>query len=191
MAHLKDKVADFFYNELSAAEMTDAKRHFEDCADCRLQLQQFERMHIVLRSAPDFDPPRNIVLSEPQRSAWLRWLDWRPIALSTAAAALVAGVIMRLSPVPAPAPASFSAAPPATVPAVTVQAEKVDYERIVDSVRQSDREWMANELQSRDREIQRLRAEITYYDTFQRAVMKETLENGSAIQLLAQRTEQR
>jgi soluble lytic murein transglycosylase-like protein len=186
MVHLKDKVADFFYNELSAAEMTDAKRHFEECADCRLQLRQFERMHTVLRSAPDFDPPRNVVFSEPQRRAWLRWFDWRPIAVSSAAAALVAGVIVRLSPVPAVPPAQIAA-----VPSVTVQAEKIDYDRIVDSVRQSDHEWLANELRSRDREIQRLRAEVAYYDTFQRAVMKETLENGSSIQLLAQRAEQR
>lgn len=191
MAHLRDKVADFFYNELSAAEMTDATRHFEDCSDCRRELQQFERMHMVLRSAPDFDPPRNIVLSEPQPSAWLRWFDWRPIAVSTAAAALVAGVIVRLSPVPAPAPAILPPTLPAVAAPVSVQAEKIDYDRIVNTVRESDRQWLAGELQSRDREIQRLRAEVAYYDTFQRAVMKETLENGSAIQLLAQRTEQR
>ena len=191
MAHLKDKVADFFYKELSAAEMTDATRHFEDCSDCRRELQQFERMHMVLRSAPDFDPPRNIVLSEPQPSAWLRWFDWRPIAVSTAAAALVAGVIVRLSPVPAPAPAILPPTLPAVAAPVSVQAEKIDYDRIVNTVRESDRQWLAGVLQSRDREIQRLRAEVAYYDTFQRAVMKETLENGSAIQLLAQRTEQR
>jgi hypothetical protein len=186
MAHLNDKLADFFYNELPVTEMTDAKRHLEECADCSLQLQQFERMHVVLRSAPDWDPPRNVVFSEPQRRSWLGWFDWRPIAASMAAAALAAGIIIRLAPAPLQTPAVTPAAQPAIV-----QTEKVDYDRIINEVRQSDRAWMASELQSRDQEIQRLRAEVAYYDSFQRAVMKETLENGSAIQLLAQRTEQR
>ena len=186
MAHLEDKLADFFYKELSATEMKDAERHIGECADCRRRFQQFERMHVVLRSAPDWDPPRNIVFSEPQRSVWLSWFDWRPLVASTAVAALVAGVVVRLTPA-VPANPNFI---PAAAPAV-IQAEKVDYNRIVNEVRESEREWLDGELQSRDREIQRLRAQIAYYDSFQRAVMKETLQNGSAIQLLAQRTEQR
>jgi hypothetical protein len=186
MAHLEDNLADFFYKELSATEMKDAKQHISECEDCRLRLRQFEKMHIVLRSAPDWDPPRNIVFSEPQRSAWLSWFDWRPLLTSTAAAALVAGIIIRLTPALPPKTAPTPLAAPAIV-----EAEKVDYNRIVNEVRQSEREWLAGQLQSRDGEIQRLRAEIAYYDSFQRAVMKETLENGSAIQLLAQRTEQR
>jgi hypothetical protein len=186
MAHLKDKLADFFYNELSVVEMTDARRHIEECADCRTHLQEFERMHVVLRSAPDWDPPRNIVFSEPQRSPRFAWFDWRPIAASTAVAALVAGIMIRMTPAVAPTPV-----PPPAVPAPIVQTQKIDYDEIINNVRQSEREWMAGQLQSRDREIQRLRAEVAYYDSFQRAVMKETFENGSAIQLLAQRTEQR
>jgi hypothetical protein len=186
MAHLKDKLADFFYKELSATEMTDAKRHVEECADCRLQIQEFERMHVVLRSAPDWDPPRNIVFSEPQRRVWFSWFDWRPLATSAAVAALIAGFIVRLTPVPASMPAAMPAVPP-----TILQAEKVDYGQIVNDVRQSERAWVIGELRSRDQEIQRLRAEVAYYDSFQRAVMKETFENGSAIQLLAQRTEQR
>ena len=105
---------------------------------------------------------------------------------ATAIAALVAGIIVRFAPVVPPTLAPI----PVAVPTV-IQAEKVDYNRIVNEVRESEREWLDGELQSRDREIQRLRAQIAYYDSFQRAVMKETLENGSAIQLLAQRTEQR
>jgi hypothetical protein len=187
MAHLKDKLAEFFYNELPAEEMTNGRRHVEECAECRLQLQEFERIHLVLRSVPELDPPRNIVFSEPQRRPWFAWFDWRPIVASTVAAAIVAGIVVRFSPVPVPPTplATASIAPP------VVQAEKVDYDRIINDVRQSEREWVVRELQSRDREIQLLRAEVAYYDSFQRAVMKETLENGSAIQLLAQRTEQR
>src|SRR5215470_1749366 len=104
MAHLEDKLADFFYRELSATEMKDAEQHIEQCASCRLRLQQFERMHVVLRSAPDWDPPRNVVFSEPPRRAWLSWLDWRPLMASTATAALVAGIIVRLAPAVPPTP---------------------------------------------------------------------------------------
>src|SRR5215467_1624165 len=121
MAHLEDKLADFFYKELSATEMKDAERHISECADCRRRFQQFERMHVVLRSAPDWDPPRNIVFSEPQRSVWLSWLDWRPLVASTAVAALVAGVVVRLTPVVPANPNLMPAAAPAVI-----QAEKVD-----------------------------------------------------------------
>ena len=186
MVHLSDKLADFFYNELSPAEMQNARRHIEECGDCRLQLQQFERLHVVLKSSPDWEPPRNIVFSEPKRSTWYSWFDWRPVAASMAAAAFVAGIIIRLSPAVPPMPIAMPAPPPAIA-----QAERIDYGRIIDEVRQSDRTWMISELQSRDQQIQRLRAELAYYDNFQRTVMRETLENGSAIQLLAQRTEQR
>src|SRR5262249_6621829 len=124
MAHLEDKLADFFYKELSATEMKDAERHIEQCVDCRLRLQPFESMHVVLRSAPDWDPPRNIVFSEPQRRTWLPWFDWRPLVASTAAAALVAGIIVRLTPAVPPTPIPTSVATPAVV-----QVEKIDYSR--------------------------------------------------------------
>ena len=87
---------------------------------------------------------------------------------------------------PAPAPVFIPAAAP-----VAVQMEKIDYNRIVDEVRQVDRAWVAGQFEKRDQEIQRLRGELAYYENFQRTVMKETLENGSAIQLLAQRTPSR
>jgi hypothetical protein len=190
MAHLKDKLADFFYNELPIAEMTDARRHIEECSDCRVQLQQFERMHTVLKTAPDWDPPRSIVFSPPERRPVFAWFDWRSVTASMAAAAIVAGIMIRLSPVAPPIAVTMPAAAPA-VPAVIVQAEKIDYGQTINDMRQSERAWVISELKSRDQEIQRLRAEVAYYDSFQRAVMKETFENGSAIQLLAQRTEQR
>src|SRR5215467_9052003 len=113
MAHLEDKLADFFYKELSATEMTEAKRHIGECAECRLRLEQFERMHVVLRSAPDWDPPRSIVFSEPQRSAWFSWFDWRPLVASTATAALVAGIMIRLTPAVPQTPVATAAPPPA------------------------------------------------------------------------------
>ena len=71
---------------------------------------------------------------------------------------------------------------------IVIGFSHVDYNRIVNEVHQADRAWLAVELNKRDEEIQRLRGELAYYENFQRTVMRETLENGSAIQLLAQRT---
>ena len=150
MAHLGDKLAEYFYEELSSAEMTEARKHVEACIECRLDLERFERVHLALRTAPELEPPRHVVFSPRERRSWLSWLEWRTAATAGAAAALVAGILMGFS-------------------------------------HQADRAWLAEELNKRDAEIQRLQAELTYYENFQRAVMRETLENGSAIQLLAQR----
>jgi len=150
MAHLGDKLAEYFYEELSSAEMTEARKHVEACIECRLDLERFERVHLALRTAPELEPPRHVVFSPRERRSWLSWLEWRTAATAGAAAALVAGILMGFS-------------------------------------HQAERAWLAEELNKRDAEIQRLQAELTYYENFQRAVMRETLENGSAIQLLAQR----
>ena len=188
MAHLGEKVAEFFYEELPSDEMKAARQHVQACAECRLQIQQFEKVHLALKASPDMDPPSRIILPLPDRRGRFGWFDWRQLATASAAAALIAGFIAH-SPAPAPpAPAAISA--PASAP-VVVQAEKVDYNRIVNEVQQSERSWFAGELQKRDQEIKRLQGELAYYETFQRTVMRETLQNGSAIQLLAQRTEPR
>ena len=186
MAHLGEKLAEFFYQELPAVEMTEARRHIEACTECRLEVEQFERTHLALRAAPDLDPPRQIVFSTPERRSWFSWFDWQSAATASGVAALVAGIVVGFSPAPKPISVSVPAAAP-----VVVQTEKIDYNRLVDEVREADRAWMAGELKKRDQEIQRLQGELAYYDTFQRTVMKETLENGSAIQLLAQRTASR
>ena len=150
MAHLGDKLAEYFYEELPSAEMREAREHIQGCKECRLDLERFESVHLALRAAPELEPPRHVVFSPPERRSWLPWLEWRTAATAGAAAALVAGILMGFS-------------------------------------HQADRAWLAEELNKRDAEIQRLQAELTYYENFQRAVMRETLENGSAIQLLAQR----
>src|SRR5436305_2909088 len=124
--------------------MSDARRHIEECSGCRLQLQQFEKLHTVLKSAPDFDPPRSIVFSPPARKAVFAWFDWRSVAASMAAAALVAGIAIRLSPALPPTPAVVTTvAPPAIV-----QTEKIDYGQIINDMRQSERAWVVSELRS-------------------------------------------
>jgi hypothetical protein len=189
MAHLGEKLAEFFYEELPPVEMTEARRHIEACTECRREVEKFERMHLALKTAPDLDPPRQIVFSMPERHSWFSWFDWRSAATASIAAALVAGIVIRFLPAPGPIAVSVPGAAPAAP--VIAQTEKIDYNRLVDEVREADRAWLAGELRKRDQEIQRLQGELAYYDTFQRTVMKETLQNGSAIQLLAQRTASR
>ena len=185
MTHLEDKVADFFYGELSASEMGDARHHLTECADCRLQVANFERTHLALKASPDQDPPRHIVFAQPERRPWRSVFDW-PAAVPAlaAAAALIIAVMVAVRPVPGPA----SVSTPAPAP-VVVQAQNVDYNRIIDDVRQSERAWMVGELETRDRQIQRLQGELAYYESFQRSVLRQTLENASSVQLLAQHTQ--
>ena len=117
-------------------------------------------MHLSLRTIPELDPPRRIVLASRERPSWFSWFDWR-LAVSATIAAVVVTFIVNVSFLRhAPAP-------------------------------EGDRAWLATELEKRDQEIQRLQGQLAYYENFQRTVMKETLENGSAIQLLALRTRSR
>jgi hypothetical protein len=166
--------------------MTAARQHIMDCAECRLEVEQFEKTYLALKSLPDQEPTRHIVFGPPTRRSWVSIFDWRLAAPVSAFAALVIVVLVALSP--APGPVSVQVPTPAPV---IVQAQNIDYNRIVNEVRQSDRAWIAGELQKRDREIQRLQGELAYYESFQRMVRKETMENASSIQLLAQRTESR
>jgi len=208
MAHLNDKLADFFYEELPASEMVEARRHVAECGECRTQLQLFEKTHLALKALPEAEPPRRVVFAPGARPA--RWgvLDWRfLVPMAAAVAALVLAVMPARSPAPAPVPVAVTApAPvpvavtaPAPVPvAVTApasapvvpqaQPQNIDYDQIVDQVRQADRAWFADQLAKRDREIRQLEGQLAYYESYQRTIVKETMENASSIQLLAQRT---
>src|SRR5206468_10814075 len=92
MAHLGDKLADFVYQALLSAEMSEARRHLETCKECRFEVEQFERIHLTLRTAPELDPPRRVVFAPPERRSWLSWSEWRSAAAASAFAALVAGI---------------------------------------------------------------------------------------------------
>src|SRR5262245_46191900 len=188
MAHLNDKLADFFYEELPASEMVEARRHVTECGECRTQLQLFEKTHLALKKLPDAEPPRRVVFAPATQPA--RWgvLDWRFLApMAAAVAALVLAVMPARSPAPTSLPVAATA--PESAPVVPqVQPQNIDYDRIVDQVRQADRAWFAEQLAKRDREIRQLEGQLTYYESYQRTLVKETMENASSIQLLAQRT---
>jgi anti-sigma factor RsiW len=188
MSHLSNKLAEFVFDELSAPEMAEAKRHVAQCSDCRQQVEQFQRTHAMLRVLPDLDPPRHIIFAPPERRSWLHVFDWRLALPVSAAIALIIAALIAVSPAPAPAPIIVSV--PAPVPPA-VQTQNVDYDRIISELRQSERVWLSGELDKRDKEIQRLRGELAYYDYLQRSIRKETWDNASSIQLLAQRSESR
>jgi hypothetical protein len=190
MAHLNDKVADFFYEELPATEMVQARSHVAECADCRAQVQLFERTHLSLKSLRDVEPPRRVVFAAPERRVAWGVLDWRFLApMAAAVAALVIAIMPAFSHAPASTPVPVAVTAPAPVsPASGVQPQPIDYDRIADQVRQSDRVWLARELDKRDTEIRQLQGQLAYYESYQRTVMKETWENASSIQLLAKRT---
>jgi hypothetical protein len=191
MAHLNERLADFFYEELPATEMVEARRHVAECGECRVQVQLFERTHLALKSSPDVEPPRRVVFAPPERTARWAVLDWRFLApMATAFAALVLAIMPASSPAPTVAPVAVTA--PASAPVVQpVATPAVDYDRIVDQVRQSERAWFQEQLAKRDREIRQLEGQLAYYESYQRTVMKETWENASSIQLLAQRASSR
>src|SRR5262245_20677116 len=191
MAHLNDKLADFFYQELPASEMVEARRHVEECGECRTQVQLFERTHLALRTLPEAEPPRRVIFAPPERTARWAVLDWRFLApMATAVAALVMAIMPASPPAPAPVPVAVTA--PVSAPVVTPAAtQAIDYDRIADQVRQSERAVFMDQLAKRDREIRQLEGQLAYYESYQRTVMKETWENASSIQLLAQRTSSR
>lgn len=184
MSHLSEKLAEFVFGELSTFEMAEAKRHLADCADCRQQVEQFQRTHALLKASPDVEPPRRIIF-EVEKPVFTPWV-WR-WAGPMAASAAVALAIVTFMPVRQPAPVERIVTVGAVSgrPGGSESAPKVDYEKI--------QVWLTAEMNKRDlaqrKEIQRVRGELALLDSLQRAVYKETLENASTIQLLAQKSE--
>jgi anti-sigma factor RsiW len=140
MSHLGERITDYVFEELSAAEMAEVKSHLAACSACRKEVELFQRTHSLLKASPDVNPPRNIVF-EFEKPAMNRFWKW--VAPMTAAAVLLMGVALAaplqirwndsqltiaFGRLPEPAPA-----PPAVAPAPVVErvvAQPVDYARI-------------------------------------------------------------
>src|SRR6516162_7003510 len=96
--HLNDKLAEYVYEELSPAEMTEARRHIATCAECKSRVDDFQQIHHSLKAMPDLDPPRRVVIPavrETRRSVFapLRWLAPIGVAAALVLALVVAGPI--------------------------------------------------------------------------------------------------
>ncbi len=196
MKHLGEQVTDFVFGELSASDMDEARSHIAGCAECRREVEQFERTRSMLKMSPDVEPPRHIVFEfEKSPASWRRWF-----VPSAAAAAVIIAVwiaapigvqwrdsqltiaVGRMPAAPAPIPASTVATASAPQP--------IDYDRITKAIQDSQQAWVMDQLKLRDdaqaKEIARLRGELAYVDGIQRAMYRETQENASSIQMLAQ-----
>ena len=86
MSHVTEKLAEFIFEELPAAEMTAARRHVSECANCRDQVDRFQQTLSLLQATPQLEPTRNIVF-EFARPVVSRFWRWFPAA--TAVAALI------------------------------------------------------------------------------------------------------
>ena len=87
MSHLGERITDYVFEELSPAEMAEARTHVAQCGECRMAVEHFQRTRLLLQSAPDVDPPRSAALVFGKRPG--RTWTWRWIAPMSAAAVLV------------------------------------------------------------------------------------------------------
>ena len=197
MSHLSEKTAEFVFGELSASEMAEGKKHVAGCADCRREVELFQRTHSMLRAWPDVETPRRIIFEAEKRPLVWRWLAPSGVAAAVLLAVLVAApmqvqwqnsqLMIAFGKVQEPAP-------PAPVLVKEAVAPAIDYEKIIAAVTESQQVWLSSELKNRDtarnREIQQLGAQIEWIQDLQRAAWIETLGNGSAIQQLARNDSQ-
>src|SRR5580692_2320856 len=138
MSHLSERIAEFVFEELSAPEMTEAKRHLAECADCREQVDRFQTTHAMLRTSTDIEPPRRIMFEfeKPRAAAWI----WRWLA-PMAASAGVAIAIVSFAPRPQPQIVERIVQQQAAAQPVPAAAQPADYQKIISEL---------NELKKRD-----------------------------------------
>ena len=189
MPHLTEKLAEFIFKELSTEEMHAAQRHLAACSSCRQEVEQFQRMHWMLRaSSPDTEPPRRLIF-EFEKHGGMAWI-WRWLAPMAASAAVALAIVYFGSPVQPP-PQVVDRRLEQPVPAV----QPVDYPKMMDELRAADRQWLENELKKRDllrtRELERLRGDVAALDNYQRRIEREMWENARDVQLLAAKTDAR
>jgi len=156
MSHVTEKLAEFIFEELPPQEMTEAKRHLTECANCREQVDRFQNTLTMLQAAPDLEPPRNIVF-EFEKPAASRFWRWFPAATALAAVlvmmiALAGRVHMQWHD------SQFTVAFGETVPAQTDQTAE-----------------LATELQ-------RVKGYLALLESRQRAVEQNTMVIASKIQ---------
>ena len=212
MSHLEDKLAEFVFEELADPDMEQARRHVAQCLECQNRVAGFQKVRQSLEQLPDLDVPRRMVFlpsdATPSRRSGFFPLRWA-IPAGVGAALLLAvvlagpvhfdfhdsGMTIALGQIN---PAIQSVAPEPVVLELQ-EPPPVDYDQIVARVLEDQQVWLAAELDRRisainranDTEIQRVHAQLVYLYDWQRATLRDTYENASSIQLLAQRREMR
>ena len=175
--HLNEKLAEYAYEELPAAEMAEARRHVAGCAECGERVKDFERIHHALKAMPDVDLPRRVVI-EPAKAARVRtFLPVRWLAPVGAAVALVLALAV-VGPIHAEwhdsqITIAFGKTPSANVapaPSIAVAPQPVDYKRLAEEVRAQNAEYLKEEIArleqkvaaSSGRQLAEVRSQIVY-----------------------------
>jgi len=159
MSHLGERITDYLLDEMTELERTQADAHIRQCPECATQVEGFKSLYFRLQAVPASEPPRRLVFETGKKAAPTRFWTWLSPAVSAVAASVLTVIFL--------APPST---PPATAPAP---------------------QWLAAELDKRDtennNEIKRLRSEIDYWESQQRAASRESFVTARSIQLLAQK----
>jgi anti-sigma factor RsiW len=90
MAHLGERITEYIFEELPAAELAEAKSHVAQCGECKAAVEHFQRTRSLLQAVPDVDPPRSAVLTFEKPRVVRSW-TWTWLApMATAAVLLIA-----------------------------------------------------------------------------------------------------
>jgi predicted anti-sigma-YlaC factor YlaD len=162
MSHVTEKLAEFIFEELPAPEMAEARRHVAECTQCREQVSRFQQTLSVLQTAPDLEPPRNLVFEfeKPTRRRFWRWFP---------AAAALAGIFVM-----------------AVALAGRVHVQWNDSKLTIafgDTVTSSSQPDAAAALAT---EIQRMKGHLAYLEDRQQAVERNTMVMAATIQPIVQ-----
>lgn len=186
MSHLGERITDYVLGELTGAEKTAADAHVRSCTECSTRVEEFQRTFAMLRSVPDVEPPRRIVLETEKRRSepWLwRWLI-------PAASAATASILTALVLAPAgPANSAVTSIQSATVPVAndTQSGSPTNVQAVIGQVQESCAMWLAGG-QNRDRDtnlqIQRVCSQLAYWESQQRAASRESFDTARSLQLL-------
>ena len=160
MSHLGERIADYVFEELSASEIAEAKRHLAQCPDCCAQVERFQRTHAMLKASPDVDPPRSIVFEfdKPPVSRLWRWLVPAAAAISLFIIAIVLAGNIHVQWRDSQLTIAFGQI---ITPAETDQAALA-------------------------MEIQRLQGQLAYLEDRQQKIERDSVATASTISLLAQ-----
>jgi len=160
MTHITERLAEFIFEELSAQEMAEAKHHLLECANCREQVARFQQTLAMLRTAPDVDPPRDIVFEFEKPAARRSW-SWFP-----AAAAIAAVLVMMI----------------ALAGRVHVQWQA---SQLTIAFGQPVSPAQSNEAVDIATEVQRIQGRLTYLESRQQAMQRDTTVIATMIQPVA------
>jgi len=199
MTHLGERITDFVFEELSRTEMDEARRHVAECAECRKQVQQFERTTSTLRLSADVEPPRRIVFETRKPPVLRRWLT--PIGVAAAAVLAVwIAAPLQVQWSDSQLTISFGRSPAPTVPPIAAQmqpaaavVQQIDYDRIIKELQAGQQASLAEVLGKYEAEqkktVLRLQDQLIYLKAQQDAMEKKGIEMTSYIQtVIAQRS---